>query len=301
MKIGNLEFKNGLFLAPLAGYSDIGFRYLCRKYGADLTYTEMVSVKGLQFKNHKTKDLLAISDAEKPSAVQLFGSDVEAYKCLLDSDVLDKFDIIDVNMGCPVRKIVSNGDGSAMMNDVANSQEVIKTLLKIGKPITCKIRSGFNKVIAPEYAKAMEDAGVSAIAVHGRLQSQLYMGVADWNVIREVKNSVKIPVIGNGDIKSFEDIDKMKNDTGVDGVMIARGAIGNPYIFSNASTENLKQDILIHIKMLLELFGERMVVNSMKKHLSFYSKHLEHNKQLKLDINNQSSLDEMYEIVDRYF
>ncbi|MGI6701848.1 MAG: tRNA dihydrouridine synthase DusB [Christensenellales bacterium] len=300
MKIGTVE-TGRLFLAPMAGYTDIGFRYLCRKYGATLTYTEMVSIKGLLYNNENTDTLLAVHESEKPVAVQLFGSDVSAYLTVTGRKTLDKFDIIDINMGCPVRKVVTSGDGSKMMTNIPLSMEVVKACLKSDKPVTVKIRSGYDSVNAPEFARAMEDAGASAITVHARTREQFYSGAADWNVIKAVKAAVNIPVIGNGDISCYQDIEKMLDHTGCDAVMIGRAALGNPYIFSDCEPISLKADIHKHIGLLKNLYSTRTVVNLMKKHICYYGKHISNSKSLRKEINSALTLEEMCSIIESYF
>ncbi len=303
MKIGNIDIGEGALLAPMAGFTDAGFRHLSRKYGAALTYTEMVSIKGLEYNNPHTKDLLYITDIEKPAAVQLFGSDIKAYVKVLSSGILDKFDIIDINMGCPVRKIVANGEGSALMKNIPQAVEIVKVCKTSGKPVTVKFRSGYEKTTATEFAKAMEGAGADAITVHGRTREQFYSGEADWNVIRDVVNSVSIPVVGNGDVRRYDDIYRMKERTGVNAVMIGRAALGSPYIFSDykPSTSEIKEDILTHIAILGRIYKERVLTNLMKKHLCFYGRLLKDYKQLKCDVNSLKDLTMLYEIVDRYF
>lgn len=301
MKIFNLDLGKGVFLAPIAGYTDIGFRCLARKYGADLTFTEMVSAKGINYNNKNTTCLLELAENEKPSAVQLFGSEPEAFKETIDGGALDKFDIIDINMGCPVRKIVGNGEGSALMLNHSLAQEIIKVLKRSGKIVTAKFRSGFNSITAPEFARSLEDAGADAITVHARTREQFYSGEANWSVIAAVKRAVNIPVIGNGDVKCFSDISRMKDETGCDGVMIARAALGNPYIFSDATPNDIYKDILLHIDYLLKLYPPRIVAGLMKKHICCYGKFRPHPKNIRTDINNCTELQEVYGVVEKYF
>lgn len=301
MKIGKVDIGSGVVFAPMAGFSDIGFRYLCRKYGADLTYTEMISAKGLMYNDYKTKELMATSDIESPVAVQLFGSDIDAYLKVIDKGYLDKFDIIDINMGCPVRKIVANGEGSAMMLNPKTAAQVVKAVKTANKPVTVKIRSGFDSVIAPQFAMQMQEAGADAITVHARTREQFYSGEADWNVISEVVKAVDIPVIGNGDVSCFNDIERMKDYTGCQGVMIARAALGNPYIFTGVEPKDLREDILIHIKLLLSVYNERIVANLMKKQLCFYSKHNDNAKAVRIAVNTSQNLEGIYNIVDEFY
>lgn len=301
MKIADFDIGLGVVFAPMAGYSDIGFRHLCRKYGADLTYTEMISAKGLMYNNPKTKELLALSPLERPSAVQLFGSDPDAFIKVADKGLLDSFDIIDINMGCPVRKIVMNGEGSQLMNNIPLAQQVVKACLNFRKPVTVKFRSGFNTVTAPDFAKALEDAGAAALTIHARTREQFYSGEADWNVIKKVKNSVTIPIIGNGDIRNYSDIIRMKEFTGCDGVMIGRAALGNPYIFSPDTVRNIKADIEEHINLLLTIYNPSITANLMKKHICFYGKNLKNSKSLKGEINSVMDIEGIWNIVDKYF
>ena len=233
MKIGNIEVGT-LALGPMAGVTDMPFRILCKEQGADLIYTEMVSAKGIHYNNTNTKDMLLVDERERPIALQLFGSEpdimAETAKRIEDRN----FDIFDINMGCPVPKVVNNGEGSAMMKNVRLASEVVSAVVKaVKKPVTVKIRKGFaaGDANAPEFAKAMEEAGASAIAVHGRTREQYYSGKADWDIIALVKQKVSIPVIGNGDIFTPQDAERMMKYTGCDGIMVARGAQGNPWIF----------------------------------------------------------------------
>lgn len=235
MKIGNIDV-GFLSLGPMAGVTDMPFRLLCKEQGADLIYTEMVSAKGIHYNNTNTKDMLLVDDRERPVALQLFGSEpdimAETAKRIEDRN----FDIFDINMGCPVPKVVNNGEGSAMMKNVKLAAEVVSAMVKaVKKPVTVKIRKGFTAgdVNAPEFAKAMEESGAAAIAVHGRTREQYYSGKADWDIIAAVKQKVNIPVIGNGDIFTPQDAERMLKVTGCDGIMIARGAQGNPWIFRN--------------------------------------------------------------------
>ena len=233
LKIGNVELKNNILLAPMAGITDLPFRILCEKYGAGLCCTEMVSSKGLFYKDKKTNLLLNVKDEQRPVAAQIFGSDVQALSYAA-SYVSSLVDIVDINMGCPAPKIVKNGDGSKLLLNLELIEQIAKAVVKASKvPVTVKIRKGWDSknIVAVEVAKILEEAGVSAITIHGRTREEYYSGKADWKIIKQVKESVNIPVIGNGDIKSKEDAKKMFQETNVDGIMIGRAAIGNPWIF----------------------------------------------------------------------
>lgn len=248
MNIGNLIFHNNVFLAPMAGFTDIAFREICKELGCGLVYTEMVSAKALYYESNNTKELCVISNKEKPVALQLFGHEPEIMANAVEffndnNDVC----ILDVNMGCPAPKIVKNGDGSALMKDPKLASEIIKAMKKVAKkPITVKFRKGFDKnnINAVEFAKVMEQSGADAITIHGRTREQMYEGKADWTIISKVKNAVSIPVIGNGDVFSAEDAIEMINKTNCDGVMVGRGAQGNPWIFKQIN-EKLRENMYI--------------------------------------------------------
>lgn len=236
MKIGNLTFENNIFLAPMAGVTDISFRGLCKEMGCGLVYTEMVSAKALYYGSENTQTLLRIADEEKPVAAQIFGREPDVMARICEEYLNNREDIciIDINMGCPAPKIVKNGEGSALMKEPELAYDIVRTIKKVStKPVTVKFRKGFDEdnINAVEFAKGMEQAGADAIAVHGRTRKQMYQGKADWDIIKRVKDSVSIPVIGNGDVFSPEDAIRMKRTTNCDGIMIARGSQGNPWIF----------------------------------------------------------------------
>ena len=233
LKIGNVELRNNILLAPMAGITDLPFRLICEKYGAGLACTEMISSKGLYYNDSKTKLLLDIEGEKRPVAAQIFGNDIEAMKYASEF-VSNMVDIVDINMGCPAPKIVKNGDGSKLLLNLELLGEIAKNVVDASKvPVTAKIRKGWNNnnIVAVEAAKILEDSGISAITIHGRTREEYYSGKADWKIIKKVKSEVKIPVIGNGDIKSKEDALKIFEETNVDGIMIGRASIGNPWIF----------------------------------------------------------------------
>ncbi len=285
LKIGNVELNNNILLAPLAGITDRAFRLICEKYNPGLVCTEMISAKGLYYDDKKTEQLLNMKDEKRPIAVQIFGSDVESMGYA--AEYVSKYaDIIDVNMGCPAPKVVKNGDGSKLLLDLDKAKAIIEEVVKKATvPVTVKFRKGWdnNNVVAVQMAKICEEAGVSAITIHGRTRSEFYSGTADWDIIKKVKESVSIPVIGNGDVKSAEDLKRMFDETNVDGIMIGRGTLGNPWIFkqiedelngkefSISNQEKLKI-ILEHLNYMLEDKPERVAVVEMRKHISWYIK-----------------------------
>ena len=285
MKIGSVECGN-IILAPMAGITDMPFRALCREQGATFSYTEMISAKALYYKNKNTLPLLQVADGERPIAVQLFGSEPE----LLAQEALKleegPYDVFDVNLGCPVPKVVNNGEGSALMRDPEKIGQIVSAMTKVlHKPVTIKIRKGFSadQINAVEVAKRAEDAGAAAIAIHGRTREEYYSGHADYDIIRQVKESVSIPVMGSGDIYKGKDAKRMLDETGCDAVMIARGARGNPWIFREVahfletgeelprpSVEEVKEMILRHARMLIDFCGENMAIRQMRKHAGYY-------------------------------
>jgi len=326
MKIGNIELKNGLALGPMAGVTDLPFRLLCREFGCELLYSEMVSAKAILYKNKNTKELLQIADEESeysfinkdlnehPIGIQLFGSDPDIMAEQARVVAEGKCDFIDVNMGCPVPKVVNNNEGSALMQSPKLVGEILEKMVKaVDKPITVKIRKGFtdDNPNAVEIAKVAEAAGVSAIAVHGRTRSQYYSGKADWDIIRQVKDAVSIPVIGNGDVDSALKAKEMKEFTGCDGIMIARAAQGNPWIFKEVS-EYLNNGILIerptinevknmimrHAKMLVEYKGEYTGIREMRKHVAWYTGGLPHSAELRRLVNQMENLGELENLIE---
>ncbi|MDO4485472.1 MAG: tRNA dihydrouridine synthase DusB [Bacillota bacterium] len=313
MKIQNIELKNPFVLAPLAGITDKSMRSLCAEQGASLVYTEMVSGKGLWYGDRKTGKLLEIGEAEGPVAFQLFGSEPEimefAAKELKDRDNV----LLDLNVGCPVPKIVKNGEGSALLRRPELLYDVVCAMVKAaGKPVTAKIRMGFTREenLAVETAKALEAAGAAAVTVHGRTREQYYEGEADWQVIADVKKAVRIPVIGNGDVYTGEDAVAMLERTGCDGVMIARGALGNPWIFRDAaalwkgdaippapSNEEKVRMLLRHIDLVAQDKGERIAVREMRKHVGWYVKGMHGASAIKREINQIDDIDKMREAI----
>ncbi|MBQ3912857.1 MAG: tRNA dihydrouridine synthase DusB, partial [Lachnospiraceae bacterium] len=300
MKIGNIEVGR-LALGPMAGITDMPFRLLCKEQGADLIYSEMVSAKGIHYNNKNTGDLLRCDEAERPVALQLFGSEPEIMAETAARIEERNFDIFDINMGCPVPKVVNNGEGSALMKDPALAGRIVEAMVRVvKKPVTVKFRKGFDSdhVNAVEFAKVLESAGAAAIAVHGRTREQYYSGRADWDIIKQVKAAVSIPVIGNGDIFSPKDAEAMFDETGCDAVMVARGAQGNPWIFARIkhyldTGEELPKpafdEVLAmihrHADMLREYKGEDTAVREMRKHVAWYTEGFPYSAKLRGRIN----------------
>lgn len=313
LKIGNVELENNLVLAPMAGVTDLPFRLLCKEQGCGLMCTEMVSAKALLYKNKNTAPLLEVREEERPVAVQLFGSDPEILSSMAKQIEDGPYDIIDLNMGCPVPKVVNNGEGSALMKDPKQVEAILTAMVKkLKKPVTVKFRKGFNEesINAVEIAKIAEGCGVAAVAVHGRTREQYYSGKADWDIIRQVKEAVKIPVIGNGDIFQPEDAKAMLDATGCDGLMIARGAKGNPWIFKRTAhyletgellppptKEEIKEMILRHAKLQVEYKGEWMGIREMRKHVAWYTVGLPHSSALRNEVNQVETLEELTDLI----
>lgn len=314
MKIGNIEIENCLALGPMAGVTDLPFRLLCKVMGCNMLYTEMVSAKAILYKNKNTKELLNIDKNEHPVGVQLFGSDPDIMAQIAAQVEEGECDFIDINMGCPVPKIVNNGEGSALLKQPKLVEEILTKMVKaVNKPVTVKIRKGFENgtVYAVEIAKIAESCGVSAIAVHGRTREQYYSGKADWDVIKDVKKAVKIPVIGNGDIFSAEDAKAMKEYTGCDGLMVARGARGNPWIFreikeylengnviDKPTINDIREMIIRHAKMLVNYKGEYTGIREMRKHIAWYTAGLPHSAELRRMCNQIETMENLVETVN---
>ena len=317
LEIGGVVLENGLVLAPMAGVTDLSYRKLCKEQGCGLVVTEMVSAKAILYKNRNTQELLRIRDEERPAAVQLFGSDAGIMGEIAQVVSEGNCDLIDVNMGCPVPKIVNNGEGSALLKEPKKVEAILTAMVKRSKkPVTVKIRKGFNdaSVNAVEIAKIAEGCGVAAVAVHGRTREQFYSGKADWEIIRQVKEAVKIPVIGNGDVTGAKEAKAMLDLTGCVGVMIGRGAKGNPWIFSQIlhyletgevlpgpSVLEIKEMILRHGRLLSEDKGEFTAMREMRKHMAWYTAGLPHSAALRNEINLVETLEEMAGLMERYF
>ena len=311
LQIGSVTLDNNIILGPMAGVSDLPFRVLCSEMGAGLVCMEMVSAKAIIYKNRNTNMLLEIHPDEHPVSLQLFGSEPEIMQQAVEMIKDRPYDILDVNMGCPVPKVVSNGEGSALMKDPALIEKIVSALVQVSdRPVTVKIRKGFteNSVNAVECALAAEAGGAAAVAVHGRTREQFYSGKADWDIIRQVKESVKIPVIGNGDVVDGESAKAMFEQTGCDGVMVARAAQGNPFIFreiksffekgaacERPSRKEVYDTVIRHADMQLKYKGEYIGIREMRKHVSWYTYGMPGSAKFRNEINQMTDMDTLKE------
>lgn len=311
-KIGNVELNNRYILAPMAGVTDLPYRVLCSRHGAGMVCSEMVSAKGIYYNNKNTVFLLSISQEEAHVSLQLFGSDPEIISEMAKRIEERPFSILDINMGCPVPKVVGNGEGSALMKDPVLVGKIVEATAKvIHKPVTVKIRAGFDKdhINAEEIAHVAAESGAAAVAVHGRTREQFYSGEADWDIIARVKNRVKIPVIGSGDVTDYKSANEMFTKTGVDAIMIGRAARGNPWIFeeliageegreyTKPSLEELLSEMLTHAKMLCEFKGEYIGIREMRTHASFYLTGQKGAAKARVMLNSVETLDGLYKYV----
>lgn len=315
LKIGSVELSNNLILAPMAGVTDLPFRLLCREQGAGLLCMEMVSAKAIYYRNRNTEALLTIHEQEPPVSLQLFGSDADIISEMAKQIEERPFSILDLNMGCPVPKVTGNGEGSALMKDPKLVEEIVrKTVRAIRKPVTVKIRKGFDEghINAVEIAKIAEANGASAVAVHGRTREQYYSGKADWDIIRQVKEAVRIPVIGNGDVVSPETAEAMLQETGCDGIMIGRGAQGNPWLFrqilhwmetgekeEKPTIEEIKTMILRHARLLEEYKGTYTGIREMRKHVAWYTAGCPGSAKLRAKVNEVESFSQLEDLIQR--
>ena len=316
LKIKDLELENNLILAPMAGVTDLPFRKICKEFGPGLVCTEMVSSKAIYHDDTKTKLLMNIDGEKRPISMQIFGSDEEtmSYASKYVSKIAD---IVDINMGCPAPKVVKNGDGSKLLLDIKKAEKVIKAVVKNStKPVTLKIRKGWdcNNIVAIEFAQMAEKAGVSAITIHGRTRTEMYSGKVDLDIIKKVKESVKIPVIGNGDIVDEESALKMFEYTGVDGIMIGRGTFGNPWIFERikyyletgeklplVTNEEKLRVIKKQIQLELDNKPEVTAIREMRKHIAWYTKNMPNSSEFRCEINKIEDKEQLMEIVEDYF
>ncbi len=316
LKIGNVKLKNNILLAPMAGITDLPFRLICEKFEPGLVCTEMVSAKAIFYNDEKTKKLMNLNGENRPVSIQIFGSDVEsmAYGAKYVSQIAD---IVDINMGCPAPKVVKNGDGSKLLLDLEKAKQIINAVVQNSKvPVTLKFRMGWDNehIVATELAKIAEDAGISAITIHGRTRAQYYSGTADLEIIKKVKETVKIPVIGNGDVTDEKSAEEMFEKTGVDGIMIGRASMGNPWIFKKikyyletgeklpeiSADEKLKI-VKEHLNLLVEEKGEDVAIKEFRKHLAAYSKNLPNSSNFRVKVNAIDDRKNLEKTLDEYF
>lgn len=311
LKIGNVTLKNNVILAPMAGVSDLPFRLLCARQGAGMVCSEMISAKAIFYNNKNTEELLRIHPEEGPVSLQLFGSDPEIVSEMAKRVEERPFSVLDLNMGCPVPKVVNNGEGSALMkNPVLAGKIIEKTAAAIKKPLTVKMRKGFDEahVNAVEIAHIAQESGAAAVAVHGRTREQYYSGTADWDSIAQVKAAVKIPVLGNGDVKDADSAQRMLLKTGCDGILVGRAAQGNPWIFreitaalegrkipERPSREEIYEMIVAHAMLSKEYKGEYIAVREMRKHMAWYTTGFPHSSQLRRRINEMETMEQLVE------
>ncbi|OLS02997.1 tRNA dihydrouridine synthase DusB [Tissierella creatinophila] len=317
MKIKDIEI-NKTVLSPMAGVTDLAFRLICKEMGAGLVVTEMVSAKGLYYKDKGTEMLTTIRENERPVSLQIFGSDPDIMSYVIKNDLnfREEIDIIDINMGCPAPKIVKNGDGSALMKDPNLISKILEKCVKVSKkPLTIKIRSGWDKdsINAIEISKMAEESGIDAITVHGRTREMYYTGEADWDIIGEIKSRLKIPVIGNGDIFDSSDAIKIMEYTACDAVAIGRGVMGNPFLFKGINNllagekdysptyDEILKTILLHMDLSCKLKGEKMAIKEMRKHIAWYLKGLKNSNEIKNRVNTMEKREEIEELLKNYF
>ena len=316
LKIGNVELENNILLAPMAGITDLPFRVICKSYGVGLVCTEMASSKAIYYNDKKTKDILKIEGEKRPIQAQIFGSDVESLKVAAEY-VSEFVDILDINMGCPAPKVVKNGDGSKLLLDLEKVEEIVTEVVKSSKvPVSVKIRKGWNEesIVAVEAAKIIEKAGASMITIHGRTRAEFFSGDVDLDIIKRVKESVNIPVIGNGNIIDEESALKMFEYTGVDGIMIGRTAIGNPWIFKRiihflqtgeklqeVSPKEKLETIIKHIELEVEEKGEKVGIQELRKHMACYIKNLPNASKIRVKINQINEKNELIEYLKECF